>query len=83
VVPVNWSNVYRYVPGTPNVPVITRSIPEASKSATRSLSGHDVPGILHISSSTYQAKASMMCNETVQDGQPDPMKRIAHVTVRP
>jgi hypothetical protein len=79
----NWTNVYRYVPGTPNVEVITRSIPDTNKDATRTLSGHDVPGILRISSSTYQAQARMMCNETVQDGQPDPMKRIAHVTVKP
>jgi hypothetical protein len=83
MVPADWSPVYRYAPGGPNNEVITRPINEASQNATRTVSGKDVPGILHISSTTYQASAKMMCNETVHDGQPDAYKRMTHFTVSP
>ncbi len=83
MIPADWSPVYRNAPGGPNNEVITRSLNTASKDATRTLAGKDVPGILHIPSSTYQASATMMCNETVHDGQLDAYKRITHVVVSP
>jgi len=81
-VPADFSPVYRNVPGAPNNEVITRSMGEAKGSAQETVSGFTVTWFAPRPTS-YNASATMQCNEAVHDGQPGAAKRIAAVVFSP
>jgi len=81
-VPADFSSVTRNVPGNPNNAVITRPIGEAKGSGTDTVAGFRAIWFTPRTTS-YQASATMMCNEAVEDGQLDLAKRSAAVTFSP
>ena len=81
-VPADFSQVYQSVPGGPNNEVITRPIGEAKGSANETVSGFRVTWF-EPRSTTYNASATMQCNEAVHDGKPDAAKRLAAAAFQP
>jgi hypothetical protein len=80
LVPADWTPVYRNVPGGPHNDAITRSIDSTSKSATQTVEGFRIIGTQE---ARLRATASMTCNERVETGNPDAMKRIAALVFQP
>jgi hypothetical protein len=76
----DYSRVYTNAPGGPNNEVITRSTADARVSATDTLDGDED---FHFRQMNLRAHATMMCNETVHDGQPDAYKRITAAAFQP
>jgi hypothetical protein len=76
----DYTQIYKNVPGGPNNEVLTRATADAEIDVTDDLAGND---FLHLRETHYAAHARMMCNDTVHDGQPNTMKRIAAGAFQP
>jgi hypothetical protein len=83
LIPADFSPVFRNVPVGPHNDAITRSVEQGVGQTSETLDGKSIPQILTTPNTTFRTTARMTCNENVETGQPDRMKRVAAVAFQP